>query len=384
MNDASRYITVIDQTLREGMQFCGLMFSESERRKILAYQNAIGVDICQAAYPSAHASEKRILAALTAEARKNGWAIRLAGLGRGLAEDARIISVTGVKDVQLHIVMGRQGTTQEKLGNALGRLETAVTLARERVPDACIEINILDVGRVDMRLLEICARHLIEVLRIDILTLPDTSGMLWPDRFGRIVQAVAEIAEGTATRIGVHCHNDLGMANANTVTGVVAGASVVEVSALGIGERNGIGDLFVVAKVLSESGYTLGLSMERIEQFEEYYAYVDDICRRKTGVRLLDARTPFFGSALKTHVAGTHARDTFGLHAEADYHLNVLCGKRLVKKYLEANGIAYDPADLATIVETIKDKSAALGRSITASEMKAMAARMRPVDSNSN
>ncbi|MBF0302279.1 MAG: hypothetical protein HQK73_04510, partial [Desulfamplus sp.] len=205
-------------------------------------------------------------------------------------------------------------------------------------------------------------------------------------------------------QFSVHCHNDLGMASANTVMGVKAGASAVEVSALGIGERNGIGDMFTVLKILKKQGYNFRLNIEDIEAFKEYYYYVSDICKNQTGESLLNYNTPFFGNGVKTHVAGTHAGSEFGLFPQKDnisynecirkkdsrnsndcinkkdikkidackkeeYLLNVLCGKQLVKKYLDSIDIEYLPEQLHNITEQIKSKSAELGSSLTKNDV---------------
>ena len=76
----NRKILVIDQTLREGMQFQGLVFSLKQRIKILEFQEALGIDVCQAGYPSAHPMEAAIVSRVAAHAKKNNFHIRTAAL----------------------------------------------------------------------------------------------------------------------------------------------------------------------------------------------------------------------------------------------------------------------------------------------------------------
>lgn len=360
-----RKIIVIDQTIREGMQYRGMMFSEKERLKLIEYQEALGVDISQSAYPSAHDSEKEILKSLNREAIEKEYGIRIAGLGRALIKDVGLIMETGVNDIQLHLAMN-----QENADTGYRRLKEVISFIRERLQQAVIEINILDLGKIDPDFLIKSTEIIINELQIDILTLPDTSGMLSPNLLSHRIGLVAGVAEGSSTLLGVHCHNDMGMATANTITGVEAGASVVEVSALGIGERNGIGDLFIVGKNLKEQGYSLNLKTENIDMFRGYYEYVDDLCFQKTGIHLLNYNTPFFGDSVHTHVAGTHGQTPFGNKDKEDFYLNVLCGKHLVRKFMKQNSIDFDENELTEIVSKIKKLSVEKERSVTNEEAK--------------
>ena len=140
------------------------------------------------------------------------------------------------------------------------------------------------------------------------------------------------VKKTTRLTLAAHCHNDMGMASANSVMGIIGGAKVLEVSALGIGERNGIADLYTTARLLADQGYDTGLDLENIDGFKAYYAFVNDIVRQQTGINLMDYRCPVFGNAVKTHVAGTHATGGFGTAKEEEFFLSLLCGRQLVKK----------------------------------------------------
>jgi len=360
-----RRIVVIDQTIREGMQYRGMMFSERERLKLIEYQEALGVDISQSAYPSAHASEQGMLGTLYREAVQKGYRLRMAGLGRALVKDARLIMDAGVNDIQLHLALDR-----ERPGAGYSRLNEVISFVRDRLQNAIIEVNILDLGRIDEEFLKKSTDVILTENRIDILTLPDTSGILSPKRLSDRIGLLKRLVNDSSCLLGVHCHNDLGMATANTITGVESGASVVEVSALGIGERNGIGDLFIVGSYLKKHGYRLNLKTENVEMFRRYYEYVDELCYQQTGHRLLTYNTPFFGDAVHTHVAGTHGVAPFGSKDNEDFFLNVLCGKHLVKKYLDKNNIDFDEKKLPAIVSRIKEYSARKGRRVDLEEVK--------------
>ncbi|MBF0111839.1 MAG: hypothetical protein HQK74_03800 [Desulfamplus sp.] len=371
-------ITIIDETIREGMQYRGVVFSFEERAKILEFQEILGVDISQVGYPSAHFTEVDIIKGLTQIVAKNGYKIRVAGMGRASTQDVESLVKSNVADCHLHAHI-----KLDEVQKSLTSIKEAVGQIRQNIPNAKISIAILDIGTSSMQLLEIISKFLVNETAIDILSLPDTSGIMSPDSFygavSSFINKISMLSEDNSTdrvktEISVHCHNDLGVASANTFMGVRAGATVVELSALGIGERNGIGDLFTVAKMLKDRGYNFRLNVNDIKRFKEYYRYVSDICKAQTGEALINYNTPFFGDGVKTHVAGTHAGSGFGLFSEKDgqncgYNLNVLCGKNLVKRYLESMDIPYISQQLEKITESIKSQSAKLGRRLEKDEI---------------
>jgi len=232
-----------------------------------------------------------------------------------------------------------------------------------------IDVSILDIGNTEMDLLLECAKYLIDELEVDILTLPDTSGIMAPNLLFERVKSIVSLTDGKETRIGIHCHNDMGMATANTVMGVVAGASVVQATALGIGERNGIGDIYLVGKCLQDQGYQFNLKIEEKDLFRQYYEYVIGICREQTGNSVLNYNSPVFGHSMKTHVAGTHGITRYGLAQDEDFFLNVLCGREIVKKYLNVNNVSFNEDKISDITAEIKEKSVNLNRRVSKKEV---------------
>jgi 2-isopropylmalate synthase len=152
--------------------------------------------------------------------------------------------------------------------------------------------------------------------------------------------------------------------------GILAGGSVLEASVLGIGERNGIADLFTTVKTLQDQGFDIRLNTGDTSTFRAYYAFVAAIVFEQTGVPLLTYNTPVFGDAVKTHVAGTHAKGQFGLAPDAQYHLNILCGKNLVKQYLALHNLYCPDASLDSLTRKIKLESARLNRCLTLNDVR--------------
>lgn len=362
-------IIVIDQTIREGMQHRGLMFSLSERKKILAFQESIGVDVSQIAYPSAHPSEMEIARYLSKECKRRNYKIRVACHGRAIVKDIEIMAGLGIKDFHLHSGVNERMIKRLGVSSVYDSLKHTVEYIKLKCPCGNIKVSLLDIGNTDKTLLKECAQFLAEDLRVDILALPDTSGIISPYIFYETVKYISKVIAKTNTMIAVHCHNDLGMSSANTIMGIIAGARVVEVSAMGIGERNGIGDIFLVGKCLKQEGFSSNLQIENIDTFRDYYEYVNHLYEKKLGDSYLTYNTPFWGEAVRTHVAGTHGCFEYGVNAQADFCINVLCGKNLLKKFLDSNGISYSEVLLKPLVQKVKDESVSLGRSLSKKEV---------------
>ncbi|SLM31786.1 LeuA1 [Desulfamplus magnetovallimortis] len=368
-------IVVIDETIREGMQYRGVVFSLAQREKILKFQEQLGVDICQAGYAPAHITEERCISNLGALTRKERLAINVAAMGRASEKDIISLVETGVQNFHLHSHISHDiknnNDNCQAIFDSMGRVVNAI---REVVDGAVISMAVLDVGNATLKLLGQVSIFLAGEVGVDIISLPDTSGIMAPDSFYDRIKSVTDKVNKLKcnTKVSVHCHNDLGMASANTFMGVKAGATVVELSAMGIGERNGIADLFTVGRLLKDKGYELNLDVNNIETFRDYYQFVSDICKEQTGEHLLGYNTPFFGDAANTHVAGTHAGTGFGLMRDEAYFLNVLCGQRLVKNYLDSMDISYNSSRIKSITEAIKSKSATLSRALNHNEVRAI------------
>ena len=379
-------VRVIDETLREGMQFHGLVFSLKQRLRILEFQEELGVDVCQAGYPPALDREAEVVRQVADHAREKNMAIRTAALGRALARDARIIRDTGVDDPHFHFHLAPDveadigpefgpNFKSGRLDAELNRLAGLLKEVHKQLPAARISLAMLDIGRTSPGLLETCIRFLDRCPGLSILSLPDTSGILAPPQMADGIAGAATLAR--RIQLAVHCHNDMGMASANTLMGILSGARVLEASALGIGERNGIADLFTTARMLKDLGLNIRLDTDNVKGFRTYYAYVNQIVKEQTGLDLMGYACPVFGDAVSTHVAGTHANAGFGSTVspapKEDFHLNLLCGRSLVRKYLDLKGIAAPDEGLDALTLAIKHTSLSLGRALKKEEVAALA-----------
>ncbi|OQY01450.1 MAG: hypothetical protein B6I26_03740 [Desulfobacteraceae bacterium 4572_130] len=363
----NKNIIFIDETIREGMQHRGLVFSYLQRKKILEFQEALGIDICQAGYPCAHKNEAQSVKKLNDFVRSKNYKIKIEGMGRAYINDVKVLIKTGIKNFHLHGHIPFNAK-KEKQNKIFSDIKESIKYIREKVVKPKISIAMLDIGKTDFNLLEKITDFFINKLNIEILSLPDTSGFLTPNlMYDKIKFAVKK---NNKTKISIHCHNDMGMACANTFMGIFAGADIVEASVFGIGERNGIADIFTMGNILENHGFKINLKIKNTEKFKEYYEYINKIYKNQTNDELFNYNTPFFGNGVKTHVAGTHNDFSFGITKQAKIFLNLLCGKKLVKKYLESFDIPYKKDNLENITNQIKSKSAILNRRLFKEEIK--------------
>jgi isopropylmalate/homocitrate/citramalate synthase len=372
MNSKKKDILVVDQTIREGMQHRGLMFSYEERIKMIDFQSRLNVDISAAAYPPAHETERVILNKINKQCIENAYNVRPAGHCRALLDDVKFLIGSGID--QFHLHSGISEDFVEKFGEKkiFSNLIDAIKYIRENSEHPVIEVSLLDVGKTEKQLLKKLASFLINDLEVDILTLPDTSGVMMPMHYYDLISDICKVNPHGKTRISAHCHNDLGMANSNSIMGVLGGASAIEVSAFGIGERNGIGDLFIVGKVLKREGFRIKLNIENVALFKDYYNYVNELYLNKIGEPILNFNTPFFGASAVTHVAGTHGIGEYGINGrkeETDYYFNVLTGKNNLKKFAIIQGFDIDDAIAKKSVSEIKNLSAEMQRSLHKEEV---------------
>lgn len=243
-------VLVFDTTLRDGEQSPGATLNVDEKIEIARQLSRLGVDICEAGFPIASPGDfeavRRIaeeVGPLT-EGRKSGRPMTIAGLARANREDIQR-AYDAVKVAPQHRIHTFLATSDIHLQHKLKidreecveQVIEAVTFARTLCDD--VEFSPEDAGRSDPQFL---VQVLEQAIRAGATTLniPDTVGYTTPDEFGWLIKYLIENTPGADQVVwSVHCHNDLGMATANTLAAVQNGARQVEVTINGIGERAG-------------------------------------------------------------------------------------------------------------------------------------------------
>ncbi|TVR72895.1 MAG: 2-isopropylmalate synthase [Marinilabiliales bacterium] len=250
-------IHIFDTTLRDGEQVPGCQLNTIEKIEIARQLEKLGVDIIEAGFPISSPGdfnsvveisktvEKPVVCALTRAVDKD---IEVAADSLKFAKRKRIH--TGIGTSEFHI-KNKLNSNREDI---LKRAVAAVKLSRKFVDD--VEFYAEDAGRTEN---EYLARVIEAVIKAGatVVNIPDTTGYCLPGEYGeKIAFLVNNVPNIDKAVISTHCHNDLGMATANTLSGVINGARQVEVTINGIGERAGNTSLEEVVMAL-KSHHTL-------------------------------------------------------------------------------------------------------------------------------
>jgi len=247
---AQDVVLVFDTTLRDGEQSPGATLDVHEKLEIARQLSRLGVDVCEAGFPIASPGDFEAVQRIAAEVgpltegRVTGQPMTIAGLARANREDiAR--AYEAVKLAPRHRVHTFLATSDIHLTHKLKisreecvqRVREAVAFARSLCED--VEFSPEDAGRSDPDFLCTVLGEAIAA-GARTLNIPDTVGYTTPEEFGQLIAYLRQHTPGAERAIfSVHCHNDLGLATANTLAAVRAGARQVEVTINGIGERAG-------------------------------------------------------------------------------------------------------------------------------------------------
>ncbi|WP_440976470.1 2-isopropylmalate synthase [Pseudoxanthomonas winnipegensis] len=236
-------VRIFDTTLRDGEQSPGCSMSPQQKVVMARALAELGVDIIETGFPASSESDRQAMALIGREVRTPTLAV----LSRCLAGDIEISAraLEAAANPRLHVFLStsplhREHKLRMSKEQVLESVHRHVTLARGYVDD--VEFSAEDATRTEID-------YLIEVARTAIaagartINLPDTVGFTTPeeigDMFRRVIAGVADISGADKVIFSAHCHNDLGLAVANSLAAAEAGARQIEGSINGIGERAG-------------------------------------------------------------------------------------------------------------------------------------------------
>jgi 2-isopropylmalate synthase len=235
-----RRITIFDTTLRDGEQSPGIALQPDEKAAIAIQLERLGVDVIEAGFAASSPGDHAGVAAVAEAAER----ATVASLCRASEEDidAAAEALAGARRSRLHVFMATSPIHMEhKLGltppEVVERVRAAISYAVTRADE--VEFSAEDATRSHPAFLaEVCREAI--AAGATTINLPDTVGYSIPDEFARFLRNVIRLCpELRRARLSVHCHDDLGLAVANSLAGVRAGAKQVEVTVNGIGERAG-------------------------------------------------------------------------------------------------------------------------------------------------
>ena len=261
-------VYIFDTTLRDGEQVPGCQLNTIEKIEVAKALEILGVDVIEAGFPVSSPGDfhsvtelskilvEPVVCALTRAVEKD---IDVAAEALKYAKRKRIH--TGIGTSYYHINYKLNSNQDEIIDRAV----RAVKYAKKYVED--VEFYAEDAGRTEN---EYLARVVEAVIKAGatVVNIPDTTGYCLPSDYGNKIRYLVENVKGIEKAIiSTHCHNDLGMATANSISGVINGARQVEATVNGIGERAGNTSLEEVAMIIeshNDLGLTTGIDAHRI------------------------------------------------------------------------------------------------------------------------
>lgn len=259
---------IFDTTLRDGEQVPGCQLNTVEKIEVAKALEELGVDVIEAGFPISSPGDFNSVV----EISKNVTWPTICALTRAVEKDIEVAAEalkcakhkrihTGIGTSDYHIKYKFNSNRQDILERAVG----CVAYAKKFVED--VQFYAEDAGRTDN---EYLARVVEAVIKAGatVINIPDTTGYCLPWEFGEKIKYLMEHVDGIdKVTIATHCHNDLGMATANTISGVINGARQAEVTVNGIGERAGNTSLEEIAMIChshKELGINTNLNTTKI------------------------------------------------------------------------------------------------------------------------
>lgn len=244
-------VYIFDTTLRDGEQVPGCQLNTIEKIEVAKALEELGVDVIEAGFPISSPGDfnsvieiskavtEPVICALTRAVKKD---IEVAAESLKFARRPRIH--TGIGTSYYHIYHKLNSNPEE----IIERGAEAVRFAKSFVED--VEFYAEDAGRSDNKYLARVVTAMIDA-GATVINIPDTTGYTLPDEYGKKIKYLVDhVPNMDKAIISTHCHNDLGMATANTMSGVINGARQVEVTVNGIGERAGNTSLEEIAMII--------------------------------------------------------------------------------------------------------------------------------------
>jgi len=364
------YVRIFDTTLRDGEQTPGVSLTPEEKVEIAMQLDKLGVDVIEAGFPSASKGEQRAVK----EIANAGLRASVCALARALKSDIDAALQCDVKYIHTFI-----STSEVQMKYALNMTpEQVVEATMEAVQyikdhGSLCEFSPMDATRTDVGFLKrVCKAA--EEAGADYINIPDTVGIMTPKSMEGLIR---ELKSTVKTPLSVHCHNDFGLAVANSLAGVEAGAAQVHVTVNGLGERAG-------NAALEEVVMSLHLLCGRKTGVNTHLIYeTSKMISRLTGV-VIQPNKAIVGENAFAHESGIHTKGvvvkpiTFepfdpGLVGRkrkliAGKH----AGKHGIKATLEETGFQPTEEQLKEIVERVKDLGDK-GKTVTDADLFAIA-----------
>jgi 2-isopropylmalate synthase len=383
---SARRVTIFDTTLRDGEQSAGVCFSAHDKTEIAARLDALGVDVIEAGFPVSSPEEAAAVAAVALEVRDAAVCalaravprdIAAAGEALRHARAPRIHVFVNASDMQLAHQLGKSREQVVAMAAAM------VRSARELTDD--VEFSPMDATRAAPEFLAELARAVLAA-GARTLNLPDTVGCATPEQVAEMIRGVrARVPELEHATLSFHGQDDLGLATANSLAAIAAGAGQLELTVNGIGERAGNTSLEEVAAALRVHGVRLGVATGL--RLETLYA-LSRIVAERSGIPVPPNKAVVGGNAFR-HASGIHQdgvlkhRETYevldpawiGHPVGSEIVLGKLSGRAGFASRILELGIALDESGLARAFAAFQ-RIAARSREVSDAQLRELVARL--------
>ena len=250
---AKELVKIFDTTLRDGEQVPGCKLNTSQKLVIAKRLDELGVDVIEAGFPVSSPGDFKSVVEIS-KIVKNAT---VCGLSRAVENDIKVAAeaLQFAKYPRIHTGIGTSDShITHKFNSSRDKIIeigfNAVKYAKSFVKD--VEFYAEDAGRTDNEFLAKVCEKMIEA-GATVLNIPDTTGYCLPDEYGeKIKYLVDNVKNIEKAIISCHCHNDLGLATANSIAGIVNGARQIECTINGIGERAGNTSLEEVVMIMRQ------------------------------------------------------------------------------------------------------------------------------------
>lgn len=247
------YVNIFDTTLRDGEQVPGCKLDTKNKLIIAERLDELGVDVLEAGFPISSPGDFDSVVKISRQMKNT----RVCGLSRAVKKDIEVAAeaLKYAKKSRIHTGIGTSDTHIKYKFNSdrekiIERAVAAVSYAKSFVED--VEFYAEDAGRTDNDYLARVCESVIKA-GATVLNIPDTTGYCLPEEYGAKIKYLKENVSGIHKAIlSCHCHNDLGLATANSIAGVINGARQIECTINGIGERAGNTSLEEVVMIMRQ------------------------------------------------------------------------------------------------------------------------------------
>ncbi len=356
----SQRVYIFDTTLRDGEQVPGCQLTTEEKVVVAKQLELLGVDVIEAGFPLSSPGDFQSVVEISKAVREP----TICALSRAVRGDIDVAADalkfaqrgrihTGIGSSDIHI-QHKFNTTREKI---IERAIDATKYARNLVDD--VEFYCEDAGRADLGFLAQLVEAVIKA-GATVVNIPDTTGYCLPEEYGEKIRYIFEnVTNVHKATISIHCHNDLGLATANSLSGIREGARQVEVTMNGIGERAGntsLEEVVMALQVHKELGLTTGIDSTKIYPTSQL---VSKMMRMP-----IQANKAIVGRNAFAHSSGIH-QDGFLKHSlnyeimnphdvgvdKSDILLTARSGRHALKHRMELLGFTYEQEALNEVYD---------------------------------